>query len=103
MRFAVIVRPKFPIPPEQVGMVIEGFAQWREKYRGNLEVFEFFAGGGGGFGIASFDNVESLNQMMLENPINFFSDVEVHPTIVGDVALRQWRELASMMMAGASS
>ena len=52
MRFAVIVRPKFPIPPEQVGMVIEGFGQWREKYRGNLEVFEFFAGGGGGFGIA---------------------------------------------------
>jgi len=41
--------------------------------------------------------------MMLENPINFFSDVEVHPTIDGDVALRQWRELASMMMAGASS
>ena len=64
MRFAVIVRPKFPIPPEQTGMVLEGFAQWREKYRGGLEVFEFFAGGGGGgFGIADFSDVESLNQM----------------------------------------
>lgn len=98
MRFAVIVRPKFPIPPEQTGMVLEGFAQWREKYRGNLEVFEFFAGGGGGFGIANFPDAESLNQMMIENPINFFSDVEVHPTIDGDVALKQWRESASMMM-----
>jgi hypothetical protein len=46
-------------------------------------------------------DVESLNQMMMENPVNFFSDVEIHPTIDGDVALKQWRESAAMMMAGA--
>ena len=101
MRYAVIVRPKFKIPPEQVGMVIEGFAQWRERYRDHFEVFEFFAGGGGGFGIVDFDDAESFNRMMFENPINWFADIEVHPTIAGDIALGQWREAAAQMMAGA--
>ena len=101
MRFAVIVRPKFPIPPEQVGMVIEGFAQWRERYRDHFEVFEFFAGQGGGFGIVDFPDAESFNQMMFENPVNFFADVEVHPTLDGDVGIKQWRETTARMMAGA--
>jgi len=103
MRFVAIVRPKVPIPPEQLGGVLEGFAQWRERYRDNLEVFEFFAGGGGGFGICDVPDVETLNQLMVDNPINFFSDVEIRPTISGDVALKQWQGAAAMMMAGAPS
>jgi hypothetical protein len=101
MRFAIIARAKFPIPPEQLGMVTDGFAAWRERHRDRMEVFEFLVGGNGGFGIVNADDVETLNQMMTENPLFAFSEVEVWPTINGDVALKQWRETLAQMMAGA--
>jgi hypothetical protein len=33
MKVLVTARPQFPIPPEQMGALTEGFAAWRERYR----------------------------------------------------------------------
>ena len=51
MRVFVLVEPKFFIPPEMFPTLLDGFAAWREAQRESMETFEFFAGGGGGFGI----------------------------------------------------
>lgn len=100
MRILVIARPQFPIPPEQFPALMDGFAAWRERYRDKMEVFEFFAGGGGGFGIVSVRDEAELNQMMLEWPFTPFSDMELRPTLNGDVALQQWREALAAMGGG---
>jgi hypothetical protein len=51
MRVFVLVEPKFLIPPEMFPTLLDGFAAWRDAHRKSMEAFEFFAGGGGGFGI----------------------------------------------------
>lgn len=97
MRILVYARPRFPIPPEQLPAVMQGFADWRARHKDRMEVFEFFAGGGGGFGIVNVADEAALNQMMLEWPLLPFSDVEYRPIINGDVALQQWQSALAAM------
>jgi hypothetical protein len=100
MRIMVEVRPQFPIPPEQIPALIEGFAAWRERHRAKMEVFEFFAGSAGGMGIVNVADEAELNQLMMEWPFAPFSHVECRPVIQGDAALAQW-QAALQAMAGA--
>lgn len=100
MRVLVYVRPIHVSPFEQMPMMMEQFAAWRERYRSQMEVFEFFAGSQGGIGIVHAADEASLNQMMMEYPFAPFSDIDVKPIVNGDVALAQWRE-AMKQMAGA--
>jgi hypothetical protein len=62
MRVLVLVEPRFPIPPEMFPSLLDGFAAWREQYRNSMESFEFFAGGGGGFGVINAPDEASLNR-----------------------------------------
>ncbi|MCP6711750.1 hypothetical protein NL489_30835, partial [Klebsiella pneumoniae] len=71
--------------------MMEGFAAWRERHRGSMEVFEFFAGGGGGFGVLNVPDEAGLNRIMIEYPFLPYSSLEVRPILDGDTALRQWR------------
>ena len=91
MRILIITRPKFPVPPEQLPAMIQGFAAWRERYRSITESFEFFAGGGGGFGVANVPDEATLNQIMIEHPFTPFSEQEIRPVLDGDKALAQWQ------------
>jgi hypothetical protein len=100
MRVMVLVEPKFPVPPELLPAVLEGFGAWREQYRQSMETFEFFVGGGGGFGIINVPDEETLNRMMVANPLTPFSEISVRPILDGDVALGQWREVMRQMMEG---
>ena len=102
MRAVVIVRPLSPVPPDLLPILFEGFANWRERYRDSMESFEFFAGGGGGFGVLNVSDEATLNQIMVEYPLLPFSEVEVHPLVDGDIALNQWRQALQQMMGGAS-
>ena len=102
MRTVVIVRPQFPVPPDQLPTLFDGFADWRERYRDSMESFEFFAGGGGGFGVFNVPDEATLNQIMVEYPLLPFSEVEVHPLVDGDTALDQWRQTLQQMMGDAS-
>ncbi len=100
MRVMVLVEPKFAIPPEMFPVLLDGFAAWREQYRQSMESFEFFVGGGGGFGIINAPDEETLNRMMVEYPFTPFSEITVRPILDGDVALGQWREVMRQMMGG---
>ena len=68
MRAMVITRPQSPPPLDLLPALFDGFAEWRERYRDRMESFEFFAGGGGGFGVVNVADEATLNQMMVENP-----------------------------------
>jgi len=100
MRIVVISRPKFPVPPDQFPALLQAFGAWRERYRSMMESFEFFVGGGGGFGVANVPDEATLNQMMIEYPFTVFNDNEVRPVLDGDKALAQW-QAAMQAMAGA--
>jgi hypothetical protein len=95
MRVLVLVEPRFPIPPEMFPVLLDGFAAWRERYRQSMESFEFFAGGGGGFGVINTPDEASLNRMMVEYPFTPFSEITVRPILDGNIALRQWRVVMS--------
>jgi hypothetical protein len=97
MRVLVMVRPKFPVPPEQLPGMVPAFEAWRERYRDRMESFDFFVGGGG-CGIVNFPDELSLNQFYLEFPFSFFSDTEIIPLIPGDAALAQFKGAVQAMM-----
>ena len=92
MRLFVMAEPQFPIPPEQFPTLAEGFAAWRERYRGQMELFEFFAGGGGGFGVVNVPDEKALTQMLFEYPFAIYSEWGVRPILDGDTALALWRQ-----------
>jgi hypothetical protein len=98
MRVLVLAEPKYFVPPEMFPTLLEGFAAWREAHREMIESFEFFAGGGGGFGIANVPDEATLNRMMVEYPFLLYNEITVRPILDGDTALAQWREIMSEMM-----
>jgi hypothetical protein len=98
MRVFVLVEPKFFIPPEMFPTLLDGFAAWRDTHRESMEAFEFFAGGGGGFGILNVPDEATLNRMIVQYPFTPFSEITTRPILDGDAALRQWREILREMM-----
>jgi len=98
MRVFVLVEPKFFAPPEVFPTLMDGFAAWREAHRERMEAFEFFAGGGGGFGIFNVPDEAALNRIMVQYPLTPYSELTVRPILDGDTALGQWREIMSEMM-----
>jgi hypothetical protein len=102
MRVFILVEPKFFVPPDMFPDLLEGFAEWRERYRDRMESFEFFAGGGGGFGVFNVADEATLNQMVIEYPFTPFSELTSRPILDGDTALNQWRQVMQQMMGGPS-
>ena len=98
MRVFVLVVPKFFAPPEIFPALLEGFAAWRDDHRERMEAFEFFAGGGGGFGIFNVPDEAALHRIMVQYPFTPYSEITVRPLLDGDIALGQWRESVSEMM-----
>ena len=101
MRVLILVKDKFPIPPEQFPALLDAFADWRDRYRDSMESFEFFAGSSGGFAILNVPDERTLNRLMTEYPFFLFSEISVHPILDGDVALRQVRETIQQMLGEA--
>ncbi len=100
MRFVVIDRgARFQPPPEQMPAIWEQFVGWRDRHRDKMESFEFFVGGGGGFGVVNVDTEFELQQMLIEYPFNLFDDVEVRAIADGDASLKQWGEAIQAMAA----
>ena len=95
MSVFVLVEPKFFIPPEMFPTLLDGFAAWRDAHRESMEAFEFFTGGGGGFGILNVPDEATLNRIMVQYPFTPFSEITIRSILDGDTALRQWREIMS--------
>jgi muconolactone delta-isomerase len=102
VRFVVNTRLISAVPPEQLPSIMERFAEWRERYRGHMESFEFYAGGGGGFMVIDVSNEVELNQMMSEYPFMAYLDVDIHPIIDGDTGLNQWWQVMRQMLGNSS-
>ncbi len=100
MRVLLITRSEHPIPPEAALQLFQGFAGWREKYKGNMESFFFFAGVPGGGGVFNVPDEAALNKMMTEWPLAAFSKSEIYPILDGDVALQHYIEALQAMGAG---
>lgn len=93
MRVLITARPKFPLPPEQIPGLMQGFTAWREQYRNKMEAFFFFAAPSGGGGILNVADENELARIMLEWPLSLYSDVTADPIVDGDFALGLWQEL----------
>jgi hypothetical protein len=100
MRFLVISKPKFPVPMEQLPMMMQGFAAWRARYRAQSDGFWFFAGDGGGAGVLNVPDEMTLFRIMAEYPFGLTSDVEVRAIVDGDWALAQWQEMLKSAPGG---
>jgi hypothetical protein len=99
MRVMVLVQPRYFVPPDQFPQLMQGFVDWRERYRDRMEVFEFFVGGGG-FGVINVPDEATLNQMFIEYPFSPFSSMEFRPILDGDAALRQWQSALQAQAGG---
>ena len=91
MKLAVIYRPRQTPPFEAVPEMLDGVAQWIEKYGDRFETLYFFAGGGG-VGIADVDDAAEFQRMTAEHPFTIYSDVEVHPAVDAETALTTLQE-----------
>ena len=91
MKLAVIYRPRQTPPFEAVPEMLDGVAQWIEKYGDRFEALYFFAGGGG-IGIGDVDDAAEFQQMTAEHPFTVYSDVEVHPAIDAETSLKTLKE-----------
>ncbi len=98
MRVLVVGTPKFQIPPDQLPSIVEGAIAWQERYEDKLEAFGSFPGGGG-FGIVNVKDETELNQLIIEMPFSWFSEVEVRPFVAGAAGLQQLKQAVEAMAA----
>ena len=101
MKFLVISKLKFPLPPEAAPGLMDALAAWAEKYTasGKLEAVWANAGRPGGGGIVNVDSLEELDAIMLESPIGPFSEIEIHPITHLNDSLQRAKQ-AFQAMAG---
>jgi hypothetical protein len=98
MRALVIGTPQFQIPPDQLPGIVEGALSWHERHQDKLEAFGTFPGGGG-FGIVNAADEVELNQLIIEMPFSWFSNVEVRPFVAGVERPQQLKQAVDAMAA----
>jgi hypothetical protein len=98
MKALVIGLPKFQIPPDQLSSIVEGAIEWQERHQDKLSAFGSFPGGGG-FGIVEVADEAELNQLIIEMPFSWFSDVQVRPFVEGVTGLQQLKQAVDAMAA----
>jgi hypothetical protein len=99
MRFMVVIHPQFPIPPEMLPAMIDGFTDWWGQYRDRWEAAGFFAGENGGGGVCNVADEVEFHRMIMEWPFTPFSEIESHSLVDVDTALTQWREILAAVAA----
>jgi hypothetical protein len=98
MRVLVVATPKFQVPPDQLPSIVDAAIAWQERYQDKFESFGIFPGGGG-FGVIQVDDEVELNQMILEMPFSWFSDVQIRPAVEGSVGWQQLQQAVQAMAA----
>ena len=91
--------------PKAAGQGIDGvvsylmpYDYWHDRYQDHFEAFGLFPGGGG-FGVVNVDDEVALNQMILEMPFSWFSDVEIRPAVEPSVGWQQLQQAVQAMGA----
>jgi hypothetical protein len=99
MRFMMVAHSKFQVPVEILPSLIDGFADWWNRYQDRWVAAGFYAGVNGGGGICEVADEAEFNRMMTEWPLMGFSEVESHILVEMDTALTQWKEITAAMIA----
>lgn len=99
MRLAVIYRPRQAPPVDQLPALVQGTADWLERYRGSAESLQLFVGGGG-VAIIEMNKSAELHRMVAENPFTPYADVEIRPVVDADEAMKNLREVFGSAQAG---
>jgi hypothetical protein len=99
MNVLVVATPRDPIPPDMLGPMVDGALAWYERYKDRFQAFGNFAGGGG-FAVADVDSAETLQQMILEMPFSFVSELTIRPFIPGDSGFRMLKDAVANMGMG---
>ena len=103
MKFLVISKQKYQIPPEAAVPLIDAFMAYIDKYTasGKLETIWSYAGGQDGGGIANVGSLDELDALLAEYPFRPFSDVEIHPLVdtKGSIQRTKQRILAMAQMS----
>ena len=86
MRFAVIYRPKHPVPPELVPELLKGMGEWMQSHGSRVEDVQFFVGGGG-FGTIETDDPAEIAGLTATHPFTQYSEVEIKPLLDPQAAL----------------
>lgn len=100
MRFMMVCRPQFPLPPDMLPALVDGFAAWWDRYKDRWESAGFFAGEGGGGGICRVADEAEFHRMMMEWPLTAFSQIDSRALIDMDDALKQWQDMVAAMGLG---
>lgn len=94
MRFAIIYRPKHPVPPEQMPELLKAMGEWMQSHGSRLEGVQFFVGGGG-FGTIDADDATELTRLISEHPFTQYSEVEIKPLLDPQAAMSVLQETFS--------
>jgi len=98
MKALVVGTPKFPVPPDQLPGMIDGALAWHERYKDHIEIFGSFPGGGG-FATIDVPDEQTLNQMVIDMPFSWVSEVSIRIFVEGVAGLRQLQESLAAMSA----
>jgi hypothetical protein len=98
VRALVIGTPKFQIAPDQLPSIVDAAIAWQERHQDKFEAFGSFPGGGG-FGVVEVADEAELNQLIMEMPFSWFSEVKVWPFVPGAEGLQQLKQAVDAMAA----
>jgi muconolactone delta-isomerase len=100
MKFLVTSKPRFQIPPEMIGPILDAFTAYVNQYTesGNIQESWSFAGVQGGGAILNVDSHEELDAIMTELPIAPFSEIEIYPLVDLHESLQRGRQVVQARM-----
>jgi muconolactone delta-isomerase len=100
MKFLVIAKNKYPLPPEAIPSLMDGAIAWKRKYEGKFEQIFAFAGMQAGGGITDVDSTEELDTIIAELPMAPFSDIEIYPLTDVEGVWQRSKQIAEAMSRG---
>jgi muconolactone delta-isomerase len=100
MRFLIITKSKYMVPPDVMLGLVESMEPWQKKYAGKLEQIWGFAGTQGGGGICNVESLDELDAIMTDFPFGSISDIEVLPLVDLPGSLERIKRALRAMGAG---
>ncbi len=100
MRFLVVSKQKYMVPPEVQLALFDGSLAWLKKYKANgkLEHGWGFAGMPAGAGVVNVNSLEELSQISNELPLNAAAEIEIYPLIDIEEQINNAKKALSSMV-----